>query len=228
MKKILFFLAVIILCFSYSLSAQKPFAGHIHYKISVEGIDDPNFLAQMTESVDVTVFGNKTKTVMNMQGIGIANIVDGDAKMSMTLVEITGMGKYYVELPSDSIEQKLKNQQCDVTYTSETKEIAGYKCKRAEVVITDLETDETTEMVVYVSDDFLATEAVNYSTQYRCVKGYPLRTEVKTMYEGTQITIIQEAMEIKADKKVKAVDFMRPSDAKDLMQDPEMKKMLGL
>lgn len=228
MKRIVMLVALFVMAFTVSLSAQKPFAGHIHYKMTVEGIDDPNVLAQMPEGVDVTVFGNKTKTVMNMQGVGIQNITDGDTKMTMTLIEVTGLGKYYVEVPADSIEKQLKNQQCDATFTGETKEIAGYLCKRAEIVITDLETDETEEMVAWVSDDFLSSEAINFGSPYRCVKGYPLRTEIKRDYEDTQFTIIQEATEIKADKKVKAFDFMRPSDAKNLMDDPEMKKMFGL
>lgn len=228
MKKIVFLLAIFFVGFAVSVSAQKSFAGHIHYKISVEGTDDPNFLAQMTEGSDVTVFGNKTKTVVNMQGVGITNITDGDARMTLTVIEITGMGKYYVEVPADSIEKKQKNQQCDVTYLDETKDIAGYKCKKAEVVITDLETDETETMVMYVSDDFNAMDAINFGSPYPCLKGYPLRSEVTMDYEGSKITIITEATEIKADKKIKAFDFMRPSDAKDLMQDPEMKKMLGL
>ena len=228
MKRIVMLVAFFVMAFTVSLSAQKPFAGRIHYTFAVEGIDDPNVLAQMPESTDVIVFGNKTKTVMNMQGVGIQNIVDGDAKMTMTIIEITGMGKYYVEIPADSIEKSLKNQQCDATYTGETKEIAGYLCKRAEVVITDLETDETSEVVVWVSDDFLSSEAINFGSPYRCVKGYPLRTETTREYEDTKFTIIQEAQEIKADKKIKAFDFMRPSDAKNLMEEPELKKMFGL
>lgn len=228
MKKVVLVLALLVMGFTVSVSAQKSFAGRIHYKISVEGTDDPNFLAQMTEGSDVIIFGNKTKTVMNMQGVGITNITDGDARFTMTVIEITGMGKYYVELPADSIEKKHKNQQCDVTYLDETKDIAGYKCKKAEVVITDLETDENETMILWVSDDFNAMEAINFGSPYSCLKGFPLRSETSMDYDGNKITIITEATEIKADKKIKAFDFMRPSDAKDLMQDPDMRKMLGM
>ena len=228
MKRIVMLVALFVMAFTVSLSAQKPFAGHIHYSFTVEGIDDPNVLAQMPESVDVTVFGNKTKTVMNMQGVGIQNITDGDAKLTLTIIEVTGMGKYYVELPADSIEKKFKNVQCDATYTGETKDIAGYLCKRVVVVLTDLETDETQETVIWVSDSFLASEAINFGSQYRCVKGYPLRTETTVDQGDTKFTIIQEAKEIKPDKKVKALDFLRPSDAKNLMEEPELKKMFGL
>lgn len=115
----------------------------------------------------------------------------------------------------------------DYNKTGEKMTIAGYECEKVIVTATDLETDEVDNVVLYVSTAINAGDAINFQ-QYPGLVGYPMRTEVKTNIDGTQVTVVVEATEVIANKKIKVVDFMLPSDAQDIKTNPELMKMLGM
>lgn len=228
MKKIVLVLAVVMMGFTALVSAQKPFAGTIKMHSHIEGTDDPNITSQGESDYSIILFGNYTKTVISPQeGFGITTISNGDAKTVTVLLDIMGMGKYYIETPADKIQEKLKNVKMEYNKTGEKMTIAGYECDKINVTATDLETDETEDMVIYVSTAINAGEAINFQ-QYPGLSGYPMRTEIKTDVDGTPVTVVVEATEVIANKKIKVVDFMLPSDAQDIKTNPDLMKMLGM
>lgn len=229
MKKVCLILAVVMMGFVSLVAAQKPFAGTIKIHSHIEGTDDPNILSQGESDESVLIFGNCTKVVATMGGgLGQIVITNGDAKNLIQIIDLSamGMGKYYMEVNADQLAEKMKNIKMDYNYTGEKKNIANYDCEKVVVTVTDLETDESEDLTLYVSTAINAGDAINFY-QYPGLKGYPLRTEVKHDIDGTEISIIEEATEVIPSKKVKMVDFMRPSDVQDLKEHPEVLKMLG-
>lgn len=228
MKKTLLVLAVVMMGFTALVSAQKPFAGTIKFHTHIEGTEDPNILSQGESDPSTILFGNYTKSVVSPQeGFGITTISNGDAKTVTVLLDIMGMGKYFIETPAEKIQERLKNVKMDYNKTGEKMTIAGYECEKVIVTATDLETDEVDNVVLYVSTAINAGDAINFQ-QYPGLVGYPMRTEVKTDIDGTQVTVVVEATEVIANKKIKVVDFMLPSDAQDIKTNPELMKMLGM
>lgn len=228
MRKTFILLAALMMGFATLVSAQKPFAGTIKMHQSIIGTDDPNILSQGERDWEVTVWGNYTKTVQSIQeGFGVIAITNGDAGNVLTVLDIMGMGKYYMEIAADKIKEKNKTVKWDYANTGEKMTVAGYECDKINATVTDLETDESQTLVIYVSTAVNPNAEVNFA-EYPGLAGFPMRTEVKTDVEGTEVTVVQEATELKANKKLKVVDFMLPSDAQDIKTNPELMKMLGL
>jgi hypothetical protein len=228
MKKVCLIMAVVMMGFVSLVSAQKPFAGTIKFHTHIEGTDDPNITSQGESEYSVQMFGNYTKTVRSItDGFGMTSITNGDAKNAVVILDIMGMGKYYIETTPEKIQEALKNTKFDYNKTGEKMTIAGYECEKVIYTQTDLETDESREGVVYVSTAINNGDAINFS-ELPGLAGFPMRTEVKQDIDGTEVTIIVEATEVIPSKKIKAVDFMMPADAQDIKSNPELMKMLGM
>jgi len=209
--------------------AQKPFAGSIVFETTASGTDDPNIAAQLAEmSEEVTIMGNNTKTAINQMGVDIIHITNGDYKLATTIIDIPGYGKYYIEQEEADINKAFEKVKQDYNYTSETKEICGYNCKKVEVKITDLESDEESSLVLWVTEDLMTGDQINFSN-YPGLKGYPLCVEIEREISGENITLIQTAKTITPNKKVKASSFLRPSDSTPIKDAPaELKAMFGM
>ena len=210
-------------------SAQKPFQGTIKSKISVEGTTDPNILANVPDHAETIIFGNKHKIVMN-QGNGVSTTIirDGDLKVMYIVIDVPGFGKYYIKSTKEAIEKKRALSKYDFTYTEEYKTILGYNCQKVIVKITNLEDDETKTGVMYVTNDPSFSDGTNFF-ETPGLKGWPMRSEnTQTLDDGTEFTVIQEAAELVPNKKLKLLDFLLPSDAKDLKQDKDAQQMFGI
>lgn len=229
-KATLIFMAVLTMGLTSVFAQKAPasFTGTITSKVTVTGTTDPNILAQMPEGTTEMVCGNRTKTVQVQEGgVGITSIVNGDSKMMYLILDIPGMGKYYIETSGDSIAKGLENIKRDLKYTGEKKTIAGYECEKVIETIVNLETDEENEMILYVSKDINSGSDINFASHPGLV-GYPLSTERHQDINGEDVTIINEAVTVTPSKKIKPAEFLLPSDAKDIHSSPELMKMLGL
>ena len=228
MKKVCLVLAVVMMGFVSLVSAQKPFAGTIKTHTHIEGTDDPNILSEGESDASVQIFGNYTKMVRSIQeGFGITSISNGDAKSNIVILDIMGMGKYFIETPAEKILEAQKTVKYDYNKTGEKKTIVGYECEKVIVTVTDLETDESKSFVEYVTTGLNVGENINFA-ETPGLAGYSLRSEIKQDIEGTEVTIVTEATEIIPNKKLKAVDFMMPADAQDIKTNPQLMKMLGM
>ena len=224
-KATLIFLSVMILGLVSSF-AQKPFAGTIKSKYTVEGTTDPNILAGMPESSMIYVYENYTKSVMEMPGINVITITNGSTKMTYLIYDITGMGKYYIETTEAEIKETLANRDTKLEYTGEMKTIAGYNCEKVIETSVDKETDEEDVTILYVSKDINPNADINFGSHPGLV-GFPLRTEKSTEANGVNVKIIVEAVEVTPSKKIKLADFLLPSDGKKTTQ-KDLMKMFGM
>ncbi len=227
-KQIRLFAVIIMMIASLTGFAQKPFAGKIVFEMTAEGISDPNVAAQLAEATqEIIVMGNNSRMEAN-QGIDVITISNGDAKTYTVILGIPGYGKYYVKQTAEDLEKKMQTSKVDYEYLSDTKTIAGYKCTKVIEKVTDLETDEEKTSVLWVTTELGLGDNINFF-EHPGLKGYPLASENKTELNGEECTIITSATSVTPDKKVKATQFLLPSDAKDIKEAPEeLKQMLGM
>jgi hypothetical protein len=227
MKKVTLLLFVLF-TLTCSIQAQKQFMGEIQFKTKIEGTDDPNITSSVDNMVTTTIsiLGNKSKMINNVEGGGyvITMIWDGDKEVSIFVIEITGMGKFYKKTTAEEHRNKAKLQDVSYNYVNEFKEICGYKCQKVVVTQTNLEDDSTQEVILYVTKEIGGTKT---NEDYPGLDGFPLltKTPMNQYCEGCVLSV--EATKVTA-KKIKDVDFLLPDDAKNIDDDPELKQMFGI
>jgi GLPGLI family protein len=226
MKKIALLFLIILFAATYSLQAQKAFSGEIRFETKLDGTDDPNLLASgETQIINVLILGNKSKTTVKNEMVAFDQVWDGDKGTSAFVIEITGMGKYYKKTTAEEKNEKMKLKDFSFTYEDDYKTICGYKCQKVVVTVTDLEDDSTTEIILYVTKE-IGTSKLN-GEQLPGLEGFPLMTKVPLEQHCEGCFSVMEAIKI-TPKKIKEVDFLLPSDAKNLDDSPEIKEMLGI
>jgi len=229
MKKHISLCFVLVMLFgAMQLSAQKPFAGSITYELSAENTDDVNVIAALAgKTKNITVMGNYTKTVADMQGIGVTTITNGDDNNSFLIITFPGYGGFYQEVTEADFKEQFETEKYDYNYTEETMEIAGYKCTKVIVKVTNLETDDENSLVVWVTNDLMLGDNINFAS-LPGLKGFPLRSETPVEQQGVSFTLVENAKEVKANKKIKSMDFLLPSGAVKFEDAPaDVKAMLG-
>ena len=224
MKKILLSLAAVVL-FTLNTSAQKQFSGIIKSKTDVEGDNiDASIKAQFPVVTEMKVLNDKSRTDINYGGILVSMITDGETNKNYMVMDLSsvGMGIYYRETPTTNDKQKL-----DFQYDkNDKKTIAGFECYKVTCIVTDLETDETQEVIMYISDNFLPDFK---SMQFSGFKGFSLYTKMKVKGADTEYFQTTEVTEIKENKKIKPITFLLPSGAVPFDQMPaEMKAAFGM
>lgn len=203
--------------------AAKQFRGIITFSISYES----NTLS------DVQIAKLPTSTTVKMyDGMSAFDIVSGPAIQSFIINPTTdkyiimleyglkkaAIVKKYSDLTNDSLEKY--NTQID--YSSDTKIIAGYTCKKAVVTFTPKEGVEGEERMfsVFYSDELGGTEE-NLDGPYKGIPG--LLLESYNVDPGLITKMI--ATEVKKGK-VKDLDFLMPNDYKEFTDGEEMQKYL--
>ncbi len=175
-------LSLVICLVIYSGQAQaggKDFNGVIVYNISYGETDmDPQMAAMMPKTMKMKIKGESSRTEISM-GMGSTIVVfNGETKSGFTLMDIMGQ-KYAMEMTAEELEQDIeKEPDMDVEVTGETKEIAGYKCKKA-IVKSNESGAEDMEMVVYFTDE-LGTGMLNYNNPvFKDVQGVMMEYSLK-------------------------------------------------
>ena len=150
MKKILFSMAMVVLS-TLSLTAQVT-EGSVKYSIDMSSTN-PELemqLAMMQGSTFELFFQEDvTRSEMNM-GTIMKIVTITNAKSEDGVMLMSGMmGNTAVKMnPEDMNEAKEDVSETEVTFTDETKEIQGFKCKKA--VVTD---EEGTESIILYSEE---------------------------------------------------------------------------
>jgi GLPGLI family protein len=212
MKKTFFTIAIgtALLFSSLSVQAQKSFEGTIVYGIDVTGEGLPPEIKQMMAGSEMTVCmkGDKCRTDQKIGPQQSITIADAKTKISFTLVEMMG-NKYKINTKPDE-----KKPEVTVKELPETKEIAGYKCKKAEIT-----TPGSTEpLTVYYTPEIGNT---GYNSKIKGIKGYPLAFEVNQ--GGMKMTFTAKTVSTeKVDESKFTVDT---KDYKETTQEELMRSM---
>jgi GLPGLI family protein len=227
--KLLFLLPVIGYMAITPANAQKAksFKGTITYDLtySGDGIDAAK-LAQMPKESVLKIYENKT-----LQESGPSSIItNGDLKIKYLLFDFSAYGakKYLIKQTEEDIKkEEAENGGSEIKYIDETKEIAGYKCKKAEITAKNPDDDEekAAKITVWYTEE-LGGEAVNFGNDmFHGLKGIALEYEVitpKVTVKAVTKTVVKG--------KVKETEFLIPTDFQETTMEAfqeEMKALMG-
>jgi hypothetical protein len=211
---------ILLFLVSSAMMAGKPFDGVITYKITYP---DSKFteaqLSMAPKMMTVSIKGSKARTEMNVGGGLVVEILDYVAKTKVALINMMGQ-KFAIKSNAEEIEKENAGQpKGTVTITNETKNIAGYNCKKAIVTSDDDGVKSTFE--VWFTDEIGGKDANFDNPLYKDINGVMLEFILKTPQASMKLSATS------IDKKaVPAKDFEIPSDYTLTTQD-ELKGKFG-
>jgi GLPGLI family protein len=218
LKSILSFILLFLI--SASLFAGKPFEGVITYKISYP--DNKYSEAQLNlfpKVMTVSIKGSKARTEVNIGGGATVEILDCAAKTKITLIDMMGQ-KFAIKQTAEEIEKdNAQLQKGTVNITNETKNIAGYNCKKANV--TTEEDGIKTTFEAWFTDEIGGKDANFDKPVYQEIPGVMLEFVLTT----PQINMKLDASSIEK-KAVSSKDFEIPADY-TLTTQEELKSKFG-
>jgi GLPGLI family protein len=211
-------LAITILTLFSFQTFAKEFKGVITYKITISGSGVTDEMkTMMPKTMTMTIMGNKSRNEMVMSMGKTVTITNGDEKSTITLMDMMGQ-KLAIKMTSEEINKELGDSpKATVEVTSETKEIAGYTCKKAIVTVPE----EDQEIIVYFTEE-LGTSALNFDNpQFKDINGVMLEFEIP----NDQFNMHFEAVSVEK-KSVSDSEFTIP-DGYQIKTKEEMKAMFG-
>ena len=206
---------VILISIMGTTTAQKAFEGTSIYEIEYEDLPEEmeGYEAMLPKETMMKIKGAKTKTEQNTGMGSTISIYDGDNETSTTLMNMMG-NKVAIKMNKEEMKAQKPEKEPEIIYTEESKEIAGYPCKKAK--ITYNEDGET--LTVFYTEEINAQKA---QSQYEGLKGFPMQYEI--FNQG--IKMIMTVKEVKAEK-VAASEFTTPKDYQTMTME-EFQKMMG-
>jgi hypothetical protein len=169
------------------LTAQRLVSdAKIVYKMETAGIADPNFEGgTLTQYVK----GSQSRVDIDFKTVHYSYLIDSKNQTVVTLIDNHGE-KYLIRAGKEDYEKELK-QYASVQFTDgkETKEIAGYTCKRSVGKMADGQTFD-----VYYSTD-LIPENKQFNRRFVNLKGIPLQFEILNK-NGTKTTMMATKVDL--------------------------------
>ena len=205
-----------------NVQAAKSFEGVITYDIKIDNSAGtiPQEEMSMFEGSQMIISMKEglSKVQMDLGPQQVTTIANKKENYMMQLFNLMG-NKVAVKSNLDSL-MKAGKAEADkpvFKYDSETKTIAGYLCKKAEMTVTDKKTGEKVTSVVYYTEDIPVTE---YNTSMQGIKGYPLQFEVHK--SGIVMTMTAKTVD---KKTLTNADFAIPAGYTQMTAD-QMKAMM--
>lgn len=159
---------------------SKGFKGIITYKITFPGMDiDPSMASMMPKVATLSIKEEMSKFDISMGQMGSqSQIINGTDKTMTTVMSVMGQKFYYIQTEEDINADLDKNLNVDFQIKDETKEIAGYECKKA--VVTVIEGSNEMMFTVYFTDE-IGSSSLNFDNPYfKEVPGAMLEFEIDT------------------------------------------------
>jgi GLPGLI family protein len=194
----------------FTAQAQTNFEGTVVFSIDVNGDALPPEAKAMFAGSEMTVYlkDNLSRTDMKIGPQATTTITDAKAKTAYTLMDMMGQ-KYKINTKPDE-----KKTQPVVKELPETKVIAGYTCKKAEITVEG----STEPLTVYYTD---AITNSGYNSQIKGIKGYPLQFEMNQ--GGMKMSFLAKSV---TKEKLDAAKFTPDTkDYKETTREELMKSM---
>jgi len=210
-------LSALAVFFFGQLSAQS-FEGEIHYTISWENLPEEmaSMEAMLPKEATGTVKGHmyKFEQPQPMGGKQIT-IMDNEAESGVLLMDMMGQKKAVVLDKEQRDKMNPNPEDPEFQYMDETKEIAGYDCKKALMTMNSGEQEVTLEI-------FYTDEIDNVGlNQFEGLKGFPL--QYSTSMGNFIMTLTADKVE---EKKVSEEAFAVP-DGYEHISLEELQKSMG-
>lgn len=218
MKRLKYSIIAIALTSSVIAYGQKKFEGTVTYSLELLGDVDPQVASMVPSEVKAFYKGDINR--MEMDNSMGTNIIITNSKDKTGVVLLDMMGKKLALKMDDDLKKKNDEKNADkfeVKITEETKEIAGYKCKKA--VVTDKESKETFD--IYFTNELPPTGGLSNET-FKGIDGMLL--EFQSSMNG-----MKNKMTVKKIKKDKIDDamFTIPAEYKVVKKEDMMKEFGG-
>jgi GLPGLI family protein len=214
-------LSLLILC-SQSFAGDKEFTGTIIYNITYPDSQmDAQTLAMMPKTLKIKIKGNMSRTEMNM-GMGTTvTIFNSETRSGVTLMDFMGQ-KFAMKMTPDDIDKKInETPQPTVINTTETKEIAGYTCKKAIVKMKEKGSETEMELVVYYTEELASAKMNEMNPLYKDIPGTMLEYSINEKGMNMMLTAISVEKE-----KISDTEFETPEGFKEVTEE-ELKSMFG-
>ncbi|TVR41419.1 MAG: DUF4412 domain-containing protein [Cryomorphaceae bacterium] len=210
-------LSMVALGFVFNLNAQS-FEGVITYKITYENLPEEMApYASMLPSQSITTMkGEMTKLEQPLSmGMKQTTIMDNAAETGVMLMDMMGQ-KMAVVLDQESRkEMRGEDDVPDFEYVNETKNIAGYDCKKA--IMRVEEDGQEIVLEIYYTDKLTSSK----NSSLPGLKGFPLKYSTST----GQFIMTLEAESVEK-RKVSEDEFSIP-DGYTHMDFNEFQKTMG-
>ena len=220
-KYILLLVMIVILGFNQDVIG-KDFSGVIIYNITYDEANmDPQMVAMMPKTLKMMIKEGKVRTEMSM-GMGKnINIFDSETMSGVALMDMMGQ-KFAIEMNTADIEKKLEEgPDVKVEKFDETKDIAGYTCKRAVVKVLKTNGETEYELEVYYTDE-LGSGGINLDNpMFKDIDGVMLEYRIKEDNIDMKLTAISVDQ-----KKISDSEFETPEGFKKVSQE-ELQQMFG-
>ena len=190
------FTLLLFLFLGYQSAVAQIKQGKIIYKINYPSVDLPSDQKAMLPSESVCYFSNNSCRTESDGFMGMKMVTICTKEEMTILMDI--MGKKIAMNPRDDKSMKAKTP--EISYSEETKKIAGYDCKKAILVF-----DENTKMVVWCADGI--TGGGSWGGNFENLKGAPL--EYTADLNGMSMTMTASKV---SEEKVSKKKFEIPSD----------------
>ena len=205
-----------------SFAGGKEFTGTIVYNITYPDSKlDAQTMAMMPKTLKIKIKGNMSRTEMSL-GMGTTVIIfDSEAKSGVTLMDMMGQ-KFAMKMTAEDLEKEMKETpEPTVVSTTETKEIAGYTCKKAIVKMKEKGSETETELVVFYTEDLASAKMNELNPLYKDIPGTMLEYAMNEKGMNMLLTAISVEKEKIADS-----EFETPEGYKEVTQS-ELKSMFG-
>ena len=210
-----------------SFTGLSDFEGKIVYSIDFIGANMPPQAKSMMAGSKTTVYikGAKARTEMSMGPQTTTSFYDSKTNISVTLMEVMG-SKYKIK--TDASKKDEKKPEVKVNVTSETKVIAGYTCKKANVTVTDQKGTAQATTIWFTEEISNHMNTTNENgAQFKDIKGMPLEYEIKTQNGmSMKMTATSVSKETVADSKFTIPDGYKETTPEEMQKDM-MQKMQG-
>ena len=168
---------------------EKIKEGKITFEISINNEEEMNdqVLAMMPKEMVVYFKGDKSRGEMDMMGGKVITITDGKEGETISCMDLMGKKQAIKTTKEDAEKERAKLGEYEVKLSDETREIAGYKCKKATVVFKDPEKSGPIEL--WYTDQLEASNSAKY--QWKGIDGYMLEFSVDQKGMGMKFTCIE-------------------------------------
>jgi GLPGLI family protein len=220
MKKAILSLAALCLIAgtAFKPAGGKQFEGVVTYDLDLKSETLPAQVMAMMQGSTMKMYtkGDKSRIEVNMGISSNTTLIDNKAKTAIALIDAMGQ-KYMIKSSMD--DAKNASPKPEIKYVDGTKEIAGYKCKKAEIISIDKDGNKSTYEVYYTTD---IPYNGSFKNGVKGLKGFPLEYTMKTPdYDMTMHYVAKSVSK----ESVSDDQFKVPEGYKETTREELMKEM---
>ncbi len=179
---------------SVSKKSNSDFEGVIVYEISFPNLQlDERTKALMPKEMKLYIKGNQQRLEMaQTTSVKSVTITDSQTQTSTILMDMMGK-KLAMKVGKEDVEKELaKTKMPKIEYGDATKMIAGYACKKADMIYEDGK-----KSTIYFTDQIqMENYNVNWNYQLPQLKGFPLEFEMDQKGTKMKMSAVKVSKEL--------------------------------